>query len=70
MPGNVRKDGKAKNIAFDILGAPATGFTDSFGNKKRMKRKKGRNRGKDTSGKDTELSRFEKINFFGEESNF
>ena len=40
MPGNVRKDDKARRIAFNILGAPSTGLTDSFGKKKRMKRKK------------------------------
>lgn len=44
MPGNVRKDDKSKRIAFDILGAPSTGFTDSFGNKKRIKKKKRRGR--------------------------
>ena len=44
MPGNVRKDDKSKRIAFDILGAPSTGFTDSFGNKKRPRKKKGRSR--------------------------
>jgi len=40
MPGNVRKDDKARRIAFNILGAPSAGLADSFGKKKRMKRKK------------------------------
>jgi hypothetical protein len=40
MPVNVRKDGKARRIALQILGPPACGLADSFGNKKRFVRKK------------------------------
>jgi len=40
MPVNIRKDDKARRIALNILGPPACGLADSFGNKKKYRRKK------------------------------
>ena len=40
MPGNVRKDGKARRIALDILGPHSAGLVDSSGKKKRYVKKK------------------------------
>lgn len=57
MPGAVRKDGKAKRIALDILGEPIGGLRDSYGNKKRFRRKKDRN---DVQEK---INRFEEIGY-------
>jgi hypothetical protein len=40
MPGNVRKNDKARLIALNILGTPPCGLTDKYGNKKRYVRRK------------------------------
>ena len=40
MPGSVRKDDKAKQIALNIMGPPPSGLTDSFGKNKRYVKKK------------------------------
>jgi len=40
MPGNVRKDDAARRVALNILGPPANGLADSFGNKKRFVKSK------------------------------
>lgn len=60
MPGAVRKDDKAKRIALDILGPPPGGLTDSFGKKKKYKRKK------DSSVKDKQYEQEETTNRFKE----
>jgi len=58
MPLNVRKDGRAKRVALDILGPPLTGYVDSFGNKKRFKKKKG-----DKNAEGETINRFQEIGF-------
>jgi hypothetical protein len=40
MPVSIRKEGKARMIALQILGPPPNGLADSFGKKKRYVKKK------------------------------
>ena len=39
MPASVRKEDKAKEIAYRILGPPPCGLTDRFGDKKKYRKK-------------------------------
>jgi len=60
MPVNIRRDGKAKRIALDILGPPACGLVDAFGNKKRFVRKKEK---LDAEEEGNSINRFEEIGY-------
>ncbi len=55
MPGAVRKDDKAKRVALDIMGPPPGGLTDSFGKKKRYKRKKEKQYAEDKTNRFREI---------------
>jgi len=58
MPVSIRKEDKAKRIAANILGIPVDGYVDSFGNKKRFRRKK------ETENVEGEsINRFQEIGF-------
>jgi len=58
MPVNIRKDGMAKRIALDILGPPQVGYVDSFGKKKRFKKKK-----EEGNGEGESINRYQEIGY-------
>lgn len=60
MPGSVRKDDKARRIALDILGPHPAGLVDSYGNKKKYRKKKKRDDERIPSEGDS-MNRFDEV---------
>lgn len=58
MPASVRKEDKAKQIAFKILESNSLEYTDSFGNKKKYRKKK------DSKVEEGKTNRFEEVGYF------
>ena len=63
MPGSVRKDDKARQIALNIMGPPPSGLTDSFGKKKRYIKKKEKNNVQDLGFEGNKTNNFEEIGY-------